>query len=167
MPTDQMLQDIPSNFAWFVLNTITKMRDADASGDKAQYYTFFRYAINSLAPYMTGERREAVERDFKVLEAAIAKMNNIPNLNDQSRSKNEEHLRKEFADSHTFLIFEALPKASIVKISQDAVIDFGKTEWQTLGLYIRGIAHSGMASGLARGKESEDRNNAVSTKTQV
>jgi hypothetical protein len=164
MPTDQMLQDIPSNFAWFVLNTITKMRDADASGDHVQYYTFFRYAINSLAPYMTGERREAVERDFKVMEGAIAKMKNTPNINPQTEEKNEEEIRKEFADSHTFLIFEALPKASIVKISQDAVIDFGKTEWQTLGLYIRGIAHSGMKSGLERGKESEERNGNDKTK---
>lgn len=155
MANDMITQDIPTNFAWFVLNTITKMRDADAQQDFKQYYTFFRYSINALSPYMEAERRAAVERDFKVLEATIDKLRNIPNLNDQSREKEEMRFRKEFADSHTFLIFEALPKASIIKISQDAVINFGKTEFEALGATIRGVAHSGMATGLKRANDQQ------------
>ena len=155
MGSDMITQDIPTNFAWFVLNTITKMRDADALQDYAQYYTHFRYAINSLSPYMEAERRAAVERDFKVLETTIAKLRGMKDLNDQSREKEEVRFRKEFADSHTYLIFEALPKASIIKISQDAVINFGKTEFDALGATIRGVAHSGMATGLKRANDQE------------
>jgi hypothetical protein len=156
MASDMITQDIPTNFAWFVLNTITKMRDADAAGKHGEYYTFFRYSINALSPYMEGERRAAVERDFKVLETAIAKMRNDRAINDQTKNNQEDILRKQFADSHTFLIFEALPKASIIKISQDAVINFGKTEFEQLGLTIRAVAHSGMQSGLKRAEQGED-----------
>jgi len=157
MPGQQdSMDDLPTNFAWFVLNTITRMRDADAKENYKEYFTHFRYALDALAPYIDGEKRAAIERDWEVLKVAIVQMKRT--LKNDIEIKNEEvRLKKDFADKHMFHVFEALPKASIIKITQDAVIDFDKMEIETMKRIVR--TGSGLEASIANATGQERKEN--------
>ena len=161
MAGEQLTKDVATNHGWFVLTTLGNMQDAEFRGDNKGFFIGFKWAARLLMPYMEGEKRAALERDFNVLVAAEAVINRQPEtgnngMNTQTKESTVESLRAKFADSHAFLVFEALPKASIVKISQDAVISYQKQDWQTVGLIVRSIAHSGMKTGMIQALEREE-----------
>lgn len=164
MASEQLTKDVATNHGWFVLQTLGNMQDAEFKADNRGFFIGFKWAARLLMPFMEAEKRAALERDFHILEAATTIISKQPEsgingMNAQTKEIEIQKLRAKFADSHSFLIFEALPKASIVKISQDAVISYQKQDWQTIGLMIRSIAHSGMKSGLIKQLEREEEKN--------
>jgi hypothetical protein len=165
MAGDRVTQDVATNHGWFVLTTMDKMEVAEAKGELKEFFIYFKWAVRLLTPFIEGEKRAAMERDFKVLEAAVKTINSQPaaSMNDQSKESAIDKLRAAFADTHAFVVFEALPKASIVKITQDAVIDLEKRNWQEMGLMIRSVAHSGLKSGVMQALEREEAKNGTDT----
>ena len=59
----------------------------------------------------------------------------------------------DFADTHRYFIMEALPRASIYKVSEEGVIDFNKHKLEQTTEIIRNSG--GLASTIARVAEKE------------
>lgn len=116
--------EVGINFAWLVLDTTRRMRDADAANEKDRYYSLFEYALQLLLPYMEIELRSMIEDDFKTLQEEIRAIHAAEGVAEQTKSKDVQDLKKDFADAHRYFVFDTLPKASIVKISRDGMIDF-------------------------------------------
>lgn len=128
--------EVGLNFAWLVLDTTRRMRDAQAAGRIDEYYTHFEYGLQLLLSHMEIEIRSLIEEDFKTLELAIAVLKKDTS-NTTSKATQIQELKKDFADSHRYFIFDTLPRASIIKINRDGAIDFKKHDFEQLQAIVR------------------------------
>lgn len=128
--------EVGLNFAWLVLDTTRRMRDAQAAGRIDEYYTHFEYGLQFLLSHMEIEIRCMIEDDFKTLEAAIATIKKTED-NPTTKAMAIQELKKDFADRHRYFIFDTLPRASIIKINRDGAIDFKKHDFEQLATIIR------------------------------
>jgi len=150
--------DVGINYSWLVLDTIRRMRDAQAQGRLDEYYTQFEYGLQLLLPHIEIETRANMEDDFATLQERIVAIKETDD-NDQSKKQQIQNVRVEFADTHRYFIMEALPRASIYKVSEEGVLDFNRHKLDETKEIIR-HSSQGMASNIKAvveaNKEKED-----------
>jgi ATP-dependent protease HslVU (ClpYQ) ATPase subunit len=143
----QDAKEVGINYLWLVLDTIRRMRDAQAQGRLDEYYTQFEYALQLLLPHIEIETRANIEDDFATLQE---KLNAIKETeeNEQTLKVKLQAVKCDFADRHRYFIMEALPRASIYKVSDEGVLDFNKHKLEELTEIVRNSG--GLASTVAR-----------------
>jgi hypothetical protein len=145
-------KDVGINYSWLVLDTVRRMRDAQAMGRLDEYYTQFEYGLQLLLPHIEIETRANIEDDWATLMEKIVAIKEGSD-NEQSKKVRIQALRVDFADTHRYFIMEALPRASIYKVSEEGVIDFNKHKLEQTTEIIRNSG--GLASTIARVAEKE------------
>jgi hypothetical protein len=118
-------KEVGINYLWLVLDTIRRMRDAQAQARLDEYYVQFEYGLQLLLPHIDIEIRASIEDDFKTLQLGIEQIKR-EDQNPQSRKLAVQGLKCDFADTHRYFIMEALPRASIYKVLEEGVMDFTK-----------------------------------------
>lgn len=146
-------KDVGINYSWLVLDTVRRMRDAQAQGRLDEYYTQFEYGLQLLLPHIEIETRANIEEDFAVLMEKIVAIKETED-NEQSKKKRIQEIRVDFADTHRYFIMEALPRASIYKVSEEGVIDFNRHQLNETTEIIRNSG--GLASTIARVATKEE-----------
>lgn len=145
-------KEVGINYLWLVLDTIRRMRDAQAQGRLDEYYTQFEYALQLLLPHIELETRANIEEDFATLMEKIVAIKETED-NEQTKKARVQAIRVDFADTHRYFIMEALPRASIYKVSDEGVLDFNKHKLEETTEIIRNSG--GLASTIARAVEKE------------
>jgi hypothetical protein len=90
--------------------------------------------------------------DFATLVEAIITIKE-GNDNDQSKKLRIQLLRVDFADTHRYFIMEALPRASIYKVSEEGVLDFNRHKLEETKEIIR-HSSQGMESNIKAAVEA-------------
>ena len=159
-------QDINLDYPRLVLDTVRKMRDADAREDTQKYFTFFDYALRLLMPYIKGENRAKVEEARRLFEAYRKEIYEEDEHDDTKRKK-ELILKQSFADAHSYYVFNAFPQAGIVRVMDEGVIPFDKKDFNELKQVIR--ARAGAPSSFKKAAErtiERDKENGKSVSSQ-
>lgn len=129
--------EISMNHNILVLDTLRKMRDAESANQHDKYFIHFKFALQLVIPYITGEVRKDIETDFITLEGAIEKVKQDKEMNDISRDRTITAIRRNFADTHKAYLMSALTKTGIVKVLDDGVVGFTKYDMDTIASIIR------------------------------
>lgn len=139
-------QDVGINYSWLVLDTIRRMRDAQAQDRLDEYYTQFEYGLQLLLPHIETETGARIQLDFETLQERIVAIKESDD-NEQSKKKAIQLIKCDFADTHRYFIMEALPRASIYKVSEEGVLDFSKHKLDEIKEIVR-HSSQGMASNI-------------------
>jgi hypothetical protein len=129
-------QDLALSYTWLVLDSIKKMRDAQAAGERDKYVIHFEFILQLLIPHIDVKLRTTINKDRETLQKEITKIRK-ENTNEQSRKSLILDLREDFANSHRGYIFAALSRVGIIRVSEDGIIDFNSTDMATLQAIIR------------------------------
>lgn len=128
--------DINFNYNYLLIQTILKMRDAQAKGEIKEYWIYFEYAMGLVLSHIDFNVRGEIEKDFAVLQEAIRKVRKS-NLNEQTKNILINKLCEDFANNHRFYIMQALNRIGIVKVEDEGIIDFDKIDIDTMTQIIR------------------------------
>lgn len=145
-----------SSLEWFMVNTITKMRDANAENDKDKYYVYFNYALKTSIPYLSTHTRASVEKDYEAFRGYEKEIKEDKNLNEATKQLRLRELKEQFADTHQLFIFIALTKMGIIKVREEGVISFEKLDIDQIATVIRS------QKGLVKQVENQLSKNEVS-----
>jgi len=129
--------EISMNHNILVLDTLRRMRDAESGKHYEQYFTHFKFALQLVIPYISGEVRTDIEDDMDTLKKAIEQIKKDKALNDITRSKVITEVKRDFADNHKAFLMSALTKTGIVKVLDEGVVDFTKNDMDTVAHIIR------------------------------
>ena len=152
-------KDVGINYSWLVLDTIRCMRDAQAQGRLDEYYTQFEYGLQLLLPHIETEVGNRIQMDFETLQEKIVAIKENSD-NPQSQKQQIQLLKCDFADTHRYFIMEALPRASIYKVSEEGVLDFSKHKLDEIKEIVR-HSSQGMASNIKAAVEATREKEAV------
>lgn len=130
--------DPSSNTKWLLNNRIMRMNDAEASEDWYKFYVYFKFCLHRLALRLPPDVRQGIENDWQTFQTLIRCIEKDAKLADASKKKKIIDLQRNFAESHMHYIFQALPKAGLDALSEEASLDCGKHEFEEIKLAIRG-----------------------------
>lgn len=139
-------QNLNLTYNFLVLDTIRRMRDADAAGNFQQYVVYSEYAIQLLIPYLLTETKRKIEDDWIQVQTEIANIKANDN-NEQSRNRRILELRRAFADTHKAVSMATLSRVGIVKVSEEGLVNFDKTDISKIAAIIRS---GGLPSGIEK-----------------
>ena len=125
------------NFNYLVIQTIMKMRDAKADGDKRRYWVYFEFAIQLVLSYLEPGILAYIQKDFDTMEEQIQLIQHDMRIADKTKEVSIDFLHSDFSDRHRYFILKALNKIGIVKVSEDGDIDFDKLDLQLMAQIIR------------------------------
>lgn len=145
-----------SSLEWFIVNTITKMRDANAENDKDKYFVYFNYALRTAIPYLSTHTRASIEKDYDTFRGYEKAIKEDAKLNEATKQLKIRELKEQFADTHQVFIFIALSKMGIIKVREEGVISFEKLDIDQIATVIRS------QKGLVKQVENQLRKNEVS-----
>lgn len=145
--------DINFNYNYLLIQTILKMRDAQAKGEIKEYWIYFEYAMGLVLSHIDFDVRGEIEKDFAVLQEAVRKIKKS-NLNEQTKTTLINKLFEDFANSHRFYIMQALNRIGIVKVEDEGVIDFDKIDIDTMTQIIRN-SYSSLEKAVEKAEEGK------------
>lgn len=143
----EFASEVNINYNWLVLDSIRKMRDAQARKDTEQFAILFDFCLRLLIPYIAIDLKQKIDQDRKRLMAEIGRLKK-EEKNEETAKKLILALRIDFAEAHMGYVMGALSVVGIVMVRDDGVIDFSKIDIETTQAIIRS---SGM--GLAKAIE--------------
>lgn len=142
--------EINLSYTWLVLDSIKKMRDAEASGDLDRFSIYFNFCLRLVIPYMDITLKKNVDDDINLLNQYTTLIReNEPN--EETRKKKIKEARAEFANTHMGYVMGTLSKIGLIKVGQDGVIDFTKTDIEQLKQIIR--SNEGLERAITKGVE--------------
>ena len=121
MQSDQA-QEQNLNINWLVLDTIRRMRDVKAEGNKEKYFSYCDFGLKLVHSYFPLEIRKALDSDYRLLRDEIKKVKE-QEQNDTSRKRKVDELNAEFAELHDGRLMSALARMGIIKNIEDGIID--------------------------------------------
>lgn len=122
---------------YLLLDTIKRMRDANADDQIDRYYKQCRFGLELIISYLSPEIRKDIDTDFKTLRAEIERINNDSSLNEESKKNEILKLKNSFADSHEYYIMASLGKVGIITVSEEGLIDFSSTDLERVKRIVR------------------------------
>jgi hypothetical protein len=136
------------NYNYLLVQTILKMRDAQAEEHPAQYWTYFEYALGLVLSHLDFQLKGEIQQDYAVLMAAFRKINALKDteLNTQSKKSLINKLKEDFADAHRFYIMQALNRVGVVRVEDEGIIDFESTDLDTMTKIVRDLPNGTIAS---------------------
>ena len=135
------------NYNYLLVQTILKMRDAEAEKRIAQYWTYFEYALGLVISHLDFQLRGEIQQDYAILQAAIRKVWSSK-LHDQSKETYINRLKEDFADAHRFYVMQALNRVGIVRVEDEGIIDFESTDLDTFTKVVRDTSNTGAVGAL-------------------
>lgn len=129
-------ETISYNLNFFIMDTMRRMRDAEAEGDTKKYWVYFKTAFRKLLPFIPMEERVKIEARYRELELKIEEIK-ASKENEVSRDKQINALRAAFADSHEYYINLGLPKTGIIKVAEDGTIDLTEDSIEMITKIVR------------------------------
>lgn len=147
--------DPSSNIMWFVMNCVMEMRNARASKDEHKYWVHFDTAFQILMNFMTDDERIILEAEYRELVELERVVRNNKDMHEQTKEKTIERIRAAFSDVHRSRLYKTLPRAGIIRLADDGVIDFNKTDYEILKKLIRSST-GGAPSNMERAMEGKD-----------
>lgn len=142
------------NYNYLLVQTILKMRDAQADETISRYWTYFEYGMGLVISHLDFQLKGEIQQDYAILQAAFTKINNT-NLNDASKKTLINRLKEDFANAHRFYIMQALNRVGIVRVEDEGVIDFESTDLDTFTKIIRDT-HNTSAVGAFKAQEGKN-----------
>lgn len=124
------------NYNYLLVQTILKMRDAQAEERASQYWVYFEYGLGLVVSHLDFQLRGEIQQDYALLMAAIQKINSSK-VNDASKKSLAIRLKEDFANAHRFYIMQALNRVGVVRIEDEGVIDFESTDIDTFTKVVR------------------------------
>lgn len=143
----EQYSEINLSYNWLVLDSIKKMRDAQARKDQEQFVILFDFCLRLLIPYIAIELKEQIDTDRRTLLMETTRIKR-DEKNYETAKKKILDLRVDFADAHLGYVMGALSTVGIVQVRDDGIINFNKIDIETTQNIIR---QSGM--GLAKAVE--------------
>jgi hypothetical protein len=136
------------NYNYLLVQTILKMRDAQADDQPARYWTYFEYALGLVISHLDFQLKGEIQQDYAILMAAFRKINLLKDteLNAQSKKSLINKLKEDFADAHRFYIMQALNRVGIVKVEDEGIINFESTDLDTMTKIVRDLPNGTIAS---------------------
>jgi len=136
------------NYNYLLVQTILKMRDAQADDQPARYWTYFEYALGLVISHLDFQLKGEIQQDYAVLMAAFRKINLLKDteLNTQSKKSLINKLKEDFADAHRFYIMQALNRVGVVKVEDEGIINFESTDLDTMTKIVRDLPNGTVAS---------------------
>lgn len=125
-----------NTFDWLVLDTLRRMRDAQAEGDTARYFTHFEYAFQMVIPWLSLKTRDAVQKDYDKY-TLLTKSIRDSTVNDATKSIELRALKENFANAHRVLIFASLSRLGIIHVSDEGVINFETLDIDQMAAIVR------------------------------
>jgi len=124
-------------YNYLVLDTIQKMRDAQAEGNRDKYFVYFDYAMGFAIHHLDLDTRRKVEDSRKTLKTELKRIKEQVDLNDQTRKLMILELKESFANAHRYYVMLVLSKIGVVKVSEEGVIDFNDFDIDELAKVVR------------------------------
>ena len=152
---DQQQTGVENNFNYnyLLVQTILKMRDAQAEDKPNEYWVFFDYGLGLVISHLDFQLRGEIQQDYTVLMAAIRKIHEST-VNDQTKKRLSTDLKADFANAHRFYIMQALNRVGVVRIEDEGVIDFESTDIDTFTKVVRDT-HNNSALGAYKAQEGK------------
>jgi hypothetical protein len=151
--------DINLNHNFLVLDTIRKMRDAEALNDDYTFFVFCENSLQLLIPFMPLQTRAALNDDMKAMRLELKRIKTNETTKEESRKRQELDIRRDFADSHKHLVFIYLSRSGIVVVQDEGMIDFQKHDFDQVSKIVQ-YSGTGMPSAIANIKDQEQRKDA-------
>jgi hypothetical protein len=140
------------NYNYLLVQTILKMRDAQA---EAQYWTYFEYAMGLVVSHLDFQLKGEIQQDYGILAAAIVKIHNS-SVNPQTKITLINRIKEDFANAHRFYIMQALNRVGVVRVEDEGVIDFESTDLDTMTRIVRDLPNGTVSAFAAQeGKKNE------------
>ncbi len=123
-------------YNFLVLDTIQKMRDAQAAGDKDKYFVYFDYAMGFAIHHLDTDTRRKIEDARKLFAKEVRKIKE-GSMHDDEKRKDMQALKEDFANNHRYYVMLTLSKIGIVKVMDEGVIDFNELDIEGLKRVVR------------------------------
>lgn len=135
------------NYNYLLVQTILKMRDAEADDNTKQYWVYFKTALKLVISHLDFQLKGEIEQDYAVLHAAFKKIESS-NMNEASKLTWVNRIKNDFAGAHDFYIMQALNRVGVVKVEDEGIIDFESTDIDTFTRAVRDSSNSGAVGAL-------------------
>lgn len=126
---------ISNHIEFMIANWIDKMVRAESERNWHAYFTYCTNALQLVKSHIDIRDRQGVQKDWEVVKAALAEAEKLTNM--ETKNQTIAKIMKAFVDAHKFYIYGALPGMGIIRNEEDGVIDFDKTELETLIKIVR------------------------------
>lgn len=133
------------NYNYLLVQTILKMRDANADISIPQYWVYFEYGMGLVVSHLDFRLRGEIEQDYAIIQAAFNKINST-NLNPATKHTLINRIKEDFANAHRFYIMQALNRVGVVRVEDEGVIDFESTDLDTFTKIVRDLPNSTVAA---------------------
>lgn len=144
------------NYNYLLVQTILKMRDAQAEERIPQYWIYFETGLKLVVSHLDFQLKGEIQQDYAILMAAFKRIRALPDsqLNPQSKISLINKLKEDFANAHNFYIMQALNRVGVVKVEDEGIIDFESVDLDTMTKIVRDT-HTSSVVGSA--KEVEEK----------
>lgn len=133
------------NYNYLLVQTILKMRDAQADNATAKYWTYFEYALGLVISHLDFQLRGEIQQDYAILATAINKIK-TSKINPQTKTMMINRIKEDFADAHRFYIMQALNRVGVVKVEDEGLIDFESTDIDMMTRIVRDLPNGTVSS---------------------
>ena len=143
-------------FNWLLLDTIRRMRDAQAEEDIDKFYVYMNTAFLLCVSSYPKEFRKKLNDEFVQFEKDVKQIKK-EEQNESSRKRKIRDAKKAFCEQHILYVYHALPKMDIYKVIKEGLIDFNKNDFENVAKALR--SSSGIPSLLKKAgfkKEGKD-----------
>jgi hypothetical protein len=113
------------NVNWLVLDTIRRLRDSKAAGQKEQYFALTDFGLKLVQSYFPLDVRKMLDQDYTMFRVEAKRIRETEKA-EVSRKKLIDELNYEFAEAHDGRLMSALARMGIIKNQEDGVIDFSE-----------------------------------------
>ena len=133
------------NYNYLLVQTILKMRDAQAEDAISQYWVYFEYAMGLVISHLDFQLKGEIQQDYTILATAFNKINDS-SLNPESKKALIKSLEADFANAHRFYIMQALNRVGVVRVEDEGIIDFESTDLDTMTRIVRDLPNGTVAA---------------------
>jgi len=124
------------NYNYLLVQTILKMRDAQAEDDVKKYWVYFEYGIGLVISHLDFQLKGEIQKDYTILAAAFNRIMNS-SINPETKKSLINGLKEDFANAHRFYIMQALNRVGVVKVEDEGIIDFESVDIDTMTKIVR------------------------------
>ena len=133
---ESVVNEIYTNLNIFVLQTVTRMRDAEEKKDYDRAMVDFEYALQTLQEYLKSDIRIKVQEDYLHYKTFLRKLE-ADQGNELFRTKQINELKRDFIENHRIYIFMNFSKCGITIINEEGVIDLENRELDEVSYIVR------------------------------
>ena len=120
------------------LNRVERMCNRREEGEIDKYFIAFRYALFFVISSIPAHTKQKIIGDFAKLDQAIRTIELSQTIAEQTKRAEILNLKRDFAETHEYHIFDAFSRIGILHITDEGALDFTKRDIDKLRTAVSG-----------------------------